>query len=410
MKEDTRIKAEKIASILEVVLGSDSFVKVSFDDPRIIAIRNDLIGARVKSHLVKNHNLVLTIQMEEEILGIQRYGGSKECSAKKEKQEESEEQGKPKAKRKPIDRSKHQIYVPKVCEKIEQVVLDVNPKNIMIYGPTGCGKTLLVTHLANKHGAELFRFQCRPDSDSRLFFGDKTVEVDEKTGQNFIKFIKGLVVKAMQHGIDDKGNETEKFGWLLLDEVGVLPAQVFVSLNSVLETFNARREIMIEETGERVKSHSKFRIFATANTQLRGQTSLAMAGYMAQAEAADASTIDRFGAWFRFGYSKQAEIHICMEKLGADKMVECLLKFRDGIRDGIKQNNLHTPFSTRDLVEICDHYRIYGNMADALYYSVFTRLPQEEVQKYNEMATMAFGLENGQSVLQQCEDNDMDYM
>src|SRR6476620_9294995 len=44
-------------------------------------------------------------------------------------------------------------------------------RNLMIFGPTGCGKTELVKQFAARTGRPLFRTQCSEDTDQAQLFG-----------------------------------------------------------------------------------------------------------------------------------------------------------------------------------------------------------------------------------------------
>ena len=98
-----------------------------------------------------------------------------------------------------------------------------------------------------------------------------------------------------------------------------------------------------------------------------------------------------------------------MEKIGDDKIVSLILKFRDAIRQHLKQGELQTPFGTRDLVDLADRYRVLNSLPEALYFCTFARLPNEEKKVYNETGIAVFGRDG--DILKEMENNDeMDYM
>jgi hypothetical protein len=116
--------------------------------------------------------------------------------------------------------------------------------------------------------------------------------------------------------------------------------------------------------------------------------------------------LNRVALTFKFGYSRNVEKNIAMEKIGNDKVVKQVLQFRDAIRDSIRGGELSTPFSTRSIVQISDAYRIYNDLSKALYYTTFEQLLPEERSVYNEKAQLILG----KDIMHEFVDNDMDYM
>jgi hypothetical protein len=239
------------------------------------------------------------------------------------------------------------------------------------------------------------------------FFGDKTIEVDPNTGQNHIVFQEGPVVKAMKCGLDEDGNEVGPPAILFLDEAGAIPSHVSIALNHLLESDDPRRSITLTADGGRVvRSHSKMRIILAANTAGRGATDMSEASYTAQMDALDISLLNRIAMTYRFGYSRKIEKHIAMQKVGNDKVVSQIMKIRDAIRDNIRAGKLSTPFSTRQIVKIADAYRIYRDVAKAVYYTTFEQLLPEEKATYNEIIVAQVGVD----ILKQFAEDDVDYM
>jgi MoxR-like ATPase/intein/homing endonuclease len=268
--------------------------------------------------------------------------------------------------------------------------------------------TEYVHYLCSALGRPLYQIDGKHDMDSSSFLGAPTVRVDENTKQNYITWQDGPVVRAMQEGLDENGNEVGSPGILFIDEAASLPAHIAIGLNRLLGSKLARREITLDgDSGRRVVSHSGFRVICAANTIGRGLTGLGDAEYHAQADGLDLSTLRRFGAVFKFGYSNRAEKSLLDEKVGEDDVVEQMLKLRDAFRSSIKDGRTVTPFSTRDLVDWADQYRILGDIGKALYYSVFTKLQPEEVPIYNEQVMAILGMD----ILQMAVgDNDIEYM
>jgi MoxR-like ATPase len=394
------------------IVDQHGSLEVSWTDPRVAEILPLLKTAKVRSELARDHDIICTINVGSQTVRLNRSNNAAFGSAPAAATAAKPADVKPFM---PTKRTQHTYIPPHFDSDVKTLLKDVVPHNLWFTGPTGSGKTEYVHHLSNELGLELYKeavtiYQVngRHDMESAGFLGDKTIDIDPKTCQNYIAFLEGPVVKAMRHGLDKEGNEVGPPAWLFIDEVAALPSHILIALNRVLETRKVRREVNLDADGGRlVKSHSGFRIICAGNTIGRGFTDMASAMYTAQGDALDISTLNRFSATFKFGYNKKAEKNILMEKTGDDRVTAQILKFRDAIRGFIKQGKLSTPFSTRTIVALADLFRLYGKMSKALYFGVFNSLPKEEKQVYNEQWMSISGVD----VLKDCENqNDMDYM
>jgi len=291
-----------------------------------------------------------------------------------------------------VKRSQHSYVPPALAKDIVSVLTDTASHVIWLAGPTQCGKSTLARYVGRELGRKVFQINCRGDMGSELFFGEKTVVVDEATKQNHIVFQKGLVEQAMTEGLDAQGNEVGEPGILFIDEAAAMPAHVAIGINRLLESDDPRRTITLAEDGGRVvRSHSGFRIMLAANTTGRGATGLESAAYTAQMDALDISLLNRVAVCFRFGYDKNVEKHILTEKIGDDRVSKMVLKFRDAIRQHIREGKLTSPFSTAHIVHIADMYRIFGDLGKAIYLAVFEFVLPEERPVYNEQANLVLG-------------------
>jgi hypothetical protein len=200
------------------------------------------------------------------------------------------------------------------------------------------------------------------------------------------------VEQALTEGLDEQGNEVGTPGVLFITEAASMPAHVAIGINRLLESDDTRRTFVIDQDGGRVvRGHSGMRIVMAANTVGRGATGMEASAYTAQTDALDISLLNRISVCFRMGYDKEVERHILVEKVGDDRIVSMILKFRDAIRDHIRQGKLTSPFSTAHIVHIADMYRIFGNLGKALYYVMFEFLLPEEKAVYNEQAMAILG-------------------
>jgi len=403
------MESTEVIAAVEAILETDGSIDCAIDDPQVAGIFSFLKKARVRKELAVA-GIVADMNLSAQTISIYRIGEaatSKSPVTKKEtKTEEAKATTKPKAKP-AVKPTEHTYVAPAFHDDVVDIIVDDKSHNIWFWGPTGCGKTHYVEYLGGVLGRPVYRINCKPDMDSASSFGAKTIRVDEATGQNEIVFQEGQVPQAMKEGLDENGNEVGPAAILYIDEAAAIPPHISIGLNRLLENNGQRREIALDEDcGRVVRSHSQIQIICSANTIGRGLTSTMDAGYTAQADALDISTLNRMTASFRFGYSKSAEKSILREKVGDDVVTNQVLKFRDAVRGHIKQGMLSTPFSTRHIVAISDLYRISGNLGKALHQSVFNFVTPEEVSIYNETAMAALGVD----ILREYQDGDMDYM
>lgn len=304
-------------------------------------------------------------------------------------------------------RHQHTYRPPAFLKDVIDILSDEATHNIWFKGPTGCGKTVAVNHIARQLGYVPFRLNCDPAMGPENFMGEKTIDIDEKSLQNFVTFARGIVVKAMTCGLDEQGNEIGAPGMLYLDEAPAMPQGLSILLNPLLETDDPRRTIVLNQDGGKVvRSHSKFRVIIAGNTAGRGCNSLSEQFYTAQTSALDISLLKRVTAIFNFGYDREVEKGILREKIGNDSVVSQLISFRDAIRKHIKAGELQTPFSTRDLIHIADLWRIFRDLPKAIWLACGEGVLESERAVYNEQLVSMFG----KDVAKTMEQADVDYM
>jgi MoxR-like ATPase len=399
------VEQSKVIAIVTKILGTEAKVEVDLNDPAMAEIAGELHKARVRLAM-SNEGISVEIPKDGTKVTFNRIGAANVNPAPAPKAPTVAAPA-PAARPKPKP-SQHTFVVPRMAKDIMDAMLDDASLVCWFKGPTGTGKTVLAHYLADNLGYQLYQLNGHAGITPEAFFGEKTIEIDEKSGQNHITFKAGTVVKAMTAGLDEQGNEVGKPGLLFIDEAGALPSHIAIALNRLLESDDPRRTITLEmDGGKVVRSHSKFRIILAANTSGRGATDMAESVYTAQMDALDISLLNRIALTFRFGYDRNVEAHILKEKMaGEDREIMKVLKFRDAVRDNIRAGRISSPFSTRTLVNIANAWRIYRNISKAIYYSVFEQLLPEERAVYNEIAMAQFG----EDILKGMVDKDMDYM
>lgn len=213
--------------------------------------------------------------------------------------------------------------------------------NVLLTGPTGCGKTSVIGALASQCSMPLIRFNC--DGETRVSNLRGMMKPTSEDGVLSLKFSPGDLAIAMEQG-----------WWVLLDEIdAALPSVLFV-LQPVLE--EDRRELHLPEEKRTISAHPDFRVFATGNT----------IGFRASARARHAGTnpmnaafVDRFGVVISCDYPDKDQEHerikVNVPELDAD-FAEGIARVADALRRGsqdgkVKAGDFKADFSTRRCVQ-----------------------------------------------------------
>jgi len=161
--------------------------------------------------------------------------------------------------------------------------------NVVLTGPTGCGKTSVVEQLAARLGVPLVRFNCDGETRVSQLRGQNRPATQD--GALTLQFNRGDLAKVMDRG-----------WWVLFDEIDAAPPSVLFVLQPVLEE-NTRR-LHIPETGETISAAPGFAVFATGNT----------IGYRATSRSKhqgthslNAAFLDRFGVVMAVDYPSRLE-------------------------------------------------------------------------------------------------------
>lgn len=191
---------------------------------------------------------------------------------------------------------------------------------IMLKGPTGCGKTRFVEHMAAKLGRPLITVACNEDTSAtdllgrHLLVGGETVWCD------------GPVTRAVREG-----------AILYLDEIAEARADAIVVIHPLTDY---RRELFLDRTGETLAASPEFMLVISYNP-----------GYQRSMRELKASTRQRF-VGYSFGYpTEEVEVRILCGETGiesdvASKLVAIAKKVRN-----LTEISLVESVSTRLLVD-----------------------------------------------------------
>lgn len=290
--------------------------------------------------------------------------------------------------------------------------------NLLFVGPKGSGKTETVELVAQACGfARVYQINGYAEMPASSFLGTKTVAVDQKSMQSYVTHAKGILERAMVHGLEldangntvlDEDGNVKIVGapaMLFIDEFAGLSEQVAFVLNRAMQVPREpgkSRVIEIDTDGGRmVKSHPGFCVILAGNVIGRGFASEAEQGYTAQSTAQDMSFLDRITATFTFGYNLVAERQIVMEKLQDDTTAAQVLQFRNAVREAYCRRTVETLLSTRGLIALCDAIRVMrragfkgsDSVGRAIYRTLFCGLVDTEKKAWNEAVLLAFGVD-----------------
>lgn len=191
---------------------------------------------------------------------------------------------------------------------------------LLLKGPTGCGKTRFVEHMAAKLGRPLVTVACNEDTSAtdllgrHLLVGGETVWCD------------GPVTRAVREG-----------AILYLDEIAEARADAIVVIHPLTDY---RRELFLDRTGETLEASADFMLVISYNP-----------GYQRSMRELKASTRQRF-VGYTFGYpAEEVEIRILCGETGIDvaiatKLVSIARKVRH-----LTELSLIESVSTRLLVD-----------------------------------------------------------
>jgi len=194
-----------------------------------------------------------------------------------------------------------------------------NQLPLLIKGPTGCGKTRFIEHMAAKLGRPLYTVACHDDLTAADLVGRHLI------GEGSTYWHDGPLTKAVREG-----------AICYLDEVVEARKDTTVVLHPLSDD---RRLLPIERTGELLKAPAEFMLVVSYNP-----------GYQNLLKGMKPSTRQRFVS-MRFNYpDMETETQIIQQETGIDSLVSNqLIELAQALRV-LKDHDLEESASTRLLV------------------------------------------------------------
>lgn len=192
--------------------------------------------------------------------------------------------------------------------------------NVLIYGPTGPGKTSLAMAYAASHNLPFGAIPCHGAVEDKQFFGGLTPKPVEGGGTAW-EWQDGIVTTIVRHG-----------GVLLLDEVNFLHPRIGAVLHPLLDK---RRQItLLNNGGEVINAHPNVIVIAAYNPDYEGTRPL------------NEAFKNRFAFQIHMDYDSGIEGELVSHSV--------LLEVGTKLRDAQRKGDLDTPISTNKLMEFED--------------------------------------------------------
>lgn len=255
------------------------------------------------------------------------------------------------------------------------VVALMQGDKIFIHGPKGSGKSSLPQQVCAILRIPFIRVNCREDMESSAIFG--SIDVQEGS----MVWHPGPAEELGIHG-----------GLLQIDEIAAAPAGINLAMQWMLEENG--RIFLADKPGnstDRLVIPDKwFRIVATDNTELQGDTTGNYGGTQVQNEA----MLDRFQTTIKLDYlSRQHEGKIIRDKVkGIPKqMVKDMLDMAGHVRAAYTKNNIQFTMSPRTLINWGRKIMYWGDPVLALEMAFFDKLVEDDRKQINEYCQRVFG-------------------
>ena len=190
---------------------------------------------------------------------------------------------------------------------------------LILKGPTGCGKTRFIEHMAWKLGLPLITLACNEDMTASDLIGRYLLDAQGTTWHD------GPLTMAVRYG-----------GICYLDEVVEARQDTTVVIHPLTD---ARRMLPLDKKGEVVRAHPDFQLVVSYNP-----------GYQSSAKDMKPSTRQRFAA-LSFDYpSSEIEAQIVVHETGIAPALAAQLVTIAHCSRALKQRGLDEGASTRMLV------------------------------------------------------------